>query len=41
MHLNNQLNATGNSQFSNANTANFKGKLTALEEMILQLADEL
>ena len=26
---------------SQANTANLKGKLTALEEMIMQLADEL
>jgi hypothetical protein len=29
------------SQGSNNNTANLKGKLQALEEMILQLADEL
>ncbi|MFN9903095.1 MAG: hypothetical protein ACK55Z_30860 [bacterium] len=29
------------SQTSNNNTANLKGKLQALEEMILQLADEL
>ncbi len=36
-----QLNGTMMSAGSNANTANLKGKLTALEEMILQLADEL
>ena len=35
------MNGTMVSQGSNANTANLKGKLTALEEMILQLADEL
>jgi chromosome segregation ATPase len=35
------MNKTNQSQFSSANTANLKGKLTALEEMILQLADEL
>jgi chromosome segregation ATPase len=35
------MNNTLVSQGSNANTANLKGKLTALEEMILQLADEL
>lgn len=35
------MNHTLVSQGSNANTANLKGKLTALEEMILQLADEL
>ena len=38
---NTQLNATMGSQTSNNNTANLKGKLQALEEMILQLADEL
>merc|ERR1719498_2267431 len=39
---NSNLNQTANSQFSaGTNTANLKGKLTALEEMILQLADEL
>ncbi len=36
-----QLNGTMMSGGSNANTANLKGKLSALEEMILQLADEL
>jgi chromosome segregation ATPase len=36
-----QLNGTMMSAGSNANTANLKGKLSALEEMILQLADEL
>ena len=35
------LNQTMGSQVSNNNTANLKGKLQALEEMILQLADEL
>ena len=34
------MGATLNSQGSVANTANLKGKLQALEEMILQLADE-
>lgn len=36
-----QLNGTMGSQGSNNNTANLKGKLQALEEMILQLVDEL
>ena len=36
-----QLNGTMMSAGSNANTANLKGKLSALEEMILQLGDEL
>ena len=35
------LNQTMGSQTSNNNTANLKGKLQALEEMILQLADEM
>ena len=38
---NSQMNGTQGSQVSQSNTANLKGKLQALEEMILQLADEL
>ena len=38
---NSQMNGTQGSQISQSNTANLKGKLQALEEMILQLADEL
>ena len=38
---NSNMNNTIGSHVSNANTANLKGKLSALEEMILQLADEL
>jgi hypothetical protein len=41
MNNSQQLNQTLGSQGSNNNTANLKGKLQALEEMILQLADEL
>lgn len=41
MSASQQLNGTVVSQGSNNNTANLKGKLQALEEMILQLADEL
>ena len=35
------MNGTMGSQISQSNTANLKGKLQALEKMILQLADEL
>lgn len=38
---NSQLGGTMMSAGSNNNTANLKGKMQALEEMILQLADEL
>lgn len=41
MMSNSQMNGTMGSQVSQSNTANLKGKLQALEEMILQLADEL
>jgi len=41
MNTSQNLNGTMGSQQSNNNTANLKGKLQALEEMILQLADEL
>ena len=41
MNNSQNLNQTMGSQGSNNNTANLKGKLSALEEMILQLADEL
>ena len=41
MSASQHLNGTVVSQGSNNNTANLKGKLQALEEMILQLADEL
>ena len=41
MSASQHLNGTVVSQGSNNNTANLKGKLKALEEMILPLADEL
>ena len=41
MNNSQNLNQTMGSQGSNNNTANLKGKLSALEEMIMQLADEL
>jgi hypothetical protein len=41
MNNSQNLNQTMGSQGSNNNTANLKGKLSALEEMIMQLADEM